>query len=65
MFKREFLTVIYFRIIVQHMEGFQDESVIHHIPPKYSIEMAKKSEVVSGFIKNCFTLHIIIQSIFV
>ena len=43
------LSVSYFRVIPQYMEGFKDqEQVCLHIPHKYSKEIASKSEVVSG-----------------
>ncbi len=38
-----------FRIVVQHMEEFQDQKrmIQAHVPNKYSAEMGSKSEVVS------------------
>ena len=45
---------------MQHMKEFRDQkqTVQTHIPSKYSVEMASRSEVVS--IISCFYKHVII-----
>lgn len=45
-----YIMALLYRILVQHMEEFQDQkkTVLTHIPSKYSVEMASKSEVVSS-----------------
>ena len=41
------LTVLKYRILVQHIDKFNTKEVTWHIPSRFTKEMSQKSEVVS------------------